>query len=229
MRSGKSASPSSASSSDSVSIRQITAAGRSQGSAGSRSATPRVGSGDDWAAAGVPAPAGRSDRLGLVPSPASASMEDRTAERSAAVSEIDNRLFFRFFQAANTLHTKGTQALEPLGVTTQQWSVLGALSRPQVAQGMTVNELSSYLLVSRQNLSGILNRLEAEDYLVRVPDERDARSRRVRLTPRGEQLWTQLAPLIEHFYRRALEGFSFDDRVSFLGFVNKLQRNMSSL
>ena len=82
-------------------------------------------------------------------------MKDLSAEKSLASIEINNRLFFRFFQAANTLHTKGTQALDEFGVTTQQWSVLGALSRPQATGGMSVGELSRYLLVSRQNLSGL--------------------------------------------------------------------------
>ena len=89
-------------------------------------------------------------------------MTDPTTEQSLAGIEINNRLFFRLFQAANTLHTKGTQALDEFGITTQQWSVLGALSRPQAAAGMTVNELSHYLLVSRQNLTGLLSRLERD-------------------------------------------------------------------
>ena len=98
---------------------------------------------------------------------------------------MDNRLFFRFFQAANTLHTKGTQALNDFGITTQQWSVLGALSRPQAEQGMTVGELSRYLLVSRQNLAGLLGRLERDGLIERVASEEDRRSRKVKLSRKG--------------------------------------------
>jgi hypothetical protein len=54
-------------------------------------------------------------------------MKDLVAQKALAAAEINNWLFFRLFQAANTLHTKGTQALDEFGVTTQQWSVLGAL------------------------------------------------------------------------------------------------------
>jgi hypothetical protein len=52
-------------------------------------------------------------------------MPDLSIEKNQAIHEINNRLFFRLFQVANTLHTKGTQAIEEFGVTTQQWSVLG--------------------------------------------------------------------------------------------------------
>ena len=156
-------------------------------------------------------------------------MKDLSAEKSAAAAEINNRLFFRFFQAANTLHTKGTQALEEVGVTTQQWSVLGALSRPQAAGGMTVGELSTFLLVSRQNLTGILGRLERDGYIRRATAEEDRRSRRIRLTPEGEKLWATLDPLIRAFYDKALKGLSFDDRLTLIHYINLLQRNMSQI
>ena len=44
--------------------------------------------------------------------------------------ELANRLFFRLYQCANMLHKTGTRAVEAEGLTTQQWAVLGALSRP---------------------------------------------------------------------------------------------------
>ncbi len=156
-------------------------------------------------------------------------MKDLSTEKSLASIEINNRLFFRFFQAANTLHTKGTQALDEFGITTQQWSVLGALSRPQAANGMSVSELSRYLLVSRQNLTGLLNRLEHAHYIERVTGEEDRRSRKVRLTPEGEQLWIKLADPIAQFYDSALKGLSFDDRLAFIHYISLLQKNMSKL
>lgn len=156
-------------------------------------------------------------------------MKDLSAEKSLASIEINNRLFFRFFQAANTLHTKGTQALDEFGVTTQQWSVLGALSRPKAIGGMSVGELSRYLLVSRQNLSGLLTRLERDGYVDRVTGEEDRRSRKVRLTDKGEALWTALADPIQQFYDEALKGLSFDDRLAFIHYISLLQKNMSKL
>ncbi len=156
-------------------------------------------------------------------------MKDLSSEKNLASIEINNRLFFRFFQAANTLHTKGTQALDEFGVTTQQWSVLGALSRPQASEGMSINELSRYLLVSRQNLTGLLKRLETAGYIERTTGEEDRRSRKVRLTEAGEQLWAQLADPIAHFYDDALKGMSFDDRLAFIHFISLLQKNMSKL
>jgi len=155
-------------------------------------------------------------------------MNDLPAEKSAAAIEIANRLFFRFFQAANTLTTKGTQALDEFGVTTQQWSVLGALSRPQAAGGMSIGDLSRYLLVSRQNLAGLLARLERDGIIERLTGEEDRRSRKVKLTAKGGELWAALGEPIEAFYGEALKGLSFDDRLQFIHYISLLQRNMAN-
>ncbi|MDR2187720.1 MAG: MarR family transcriptional regulator [Azonexus sp.] len=156
-------------------------------------------------------------------------MKDLTTEKSLASMEIDDRLFFRFFQTANTVHTKGTQALEQFGVTTQQWSVMGALSRPQAAGGMSVNELTHFLLVSRQNLAGLLNRLERGGIVEKHIGSTDRRSRTVRLTKAGQALWTAMQETIHKFYDDVLKDFSFDDRLAFMHHISLLQRNMKSL
>ncbi len=144
-----------------------------------------------------------------------------------SVDETANRLFFRFFQASNTLQTKATQALDEFGVTSTQWSVLGALSRPQAVDGMGINELSEYLLVSRQNLAGVLNRLEERRLVQRATVQSDRRARVVLLTPDGSNLWTQLAVPIAAFYASALEGFDAADRDAFIRYITLIQRNMA--
>lgn len=156
-------------------------------------------------------------------------MNDLRTEKDIASMEIANRLFFRLFQATNTLHTKGTQALDQFNVTTQQWSVMGALSRPQAKNGMSVNELSRFLLVSRQNLTSVLTRLERDGIIEKHIDTTDRRSRNVRLTLSGSQLWTDLQEPIHGFYDEALKGFSFDDRLSFIHYISLLQRNMAKI
>lgn len=46
---------------------------------------------------------------------------------------LANRLYFKLYQCANMLHKTGTKAVEAQGLTTQQWAVMGALSRPESA------------------------------------------------------------------------------------------------
>lgn len=78
---------------------------------------------------------------------------------------LANRVFFRLYQCANMLHKTGTRAVENEGLTTQQWAVLGALSRDEAKGGMSVGDLARYLKVSRQNLSGLLSRMERDGHV----------------------------------------------------------------
>jgi len=156
-------------------------------------------------------------------------MQNLSQTKALATAELSNRIFFRLFQTANILHKNGTKALEDYGITTQQWSVLGALSRPQAEDGMTVGELCRFLMVSRQNLTGILTRLERQSYIERVRDSSDGRIRRMRLTKEGEHVWEAINPLIYSFYDHALHGLHFDDQVALLHYLNRLLDNMSRL
>ncbi|GAI34154.1 unnamed protein product [marine sediment metagenome] len=128
------------------------------------------------------------------------------------------------------LHKTGSRAVEAEGLTTQQWAVLGALSRPQAANGMSVGDLARYLMVSRQNLSGLISRMERDGHLSMAPDGRDRRSRLVTMTQTGRHVWLRLAqPKIRDYYERALTDFSTGDITHTLHYLLKLLENMKGL
>ncbi len=90
-------------------------------------------------------------------------------------------------------------------------------------------ELTEYLLVSRQSLDGVLKRMERDNHVLRVPHPDDGRARLVQLTDNGRAFWNSLQERIQIFYQQALKGLSFDDSVSLLHFINKLQSDMAAI
>ena len=125
------------------------------------------------------------------------------------------------------LHKTGSRAVEAEGLTTQQWAVLGALSRPQVEGGMSVGDLARYLMVSRQNLSGLISRMERDGHVVSAPDERDRRSRLVTMTESGRHVWlVQALPKIHVYYEQILADFSINDMTHTLHYLLKMLENM---
>jgi len=149
---------------------------------------------------------------------------------NSARIELANRLFFRLYQCANMLHKTGTRAVEAEGLTTQQWAVLGALSRPEAKGGMSVGDLARYLMVTRQNLSGLISRMERDGHICSAPDGRDRRSRLVNMTESGREVWlVQAQPKIHDYYEQALAGFSTNDITHSLHYLLKLLDNMRRL
>ena len=144
--------------------------------------------------------------------------------------ELANRLFFRLYQCANLLHKTGSRAVESEGLTTQQWAVLGALSRPEAEGGISVGDLARYLMVSRQNLAGVISRMERDGHIGVTPDEKDRRSRLIQMTPHGRLVWLEQAqPKIEAYYEQALNEFSMGDITHTLHYLLQLLENMKQL
>ena len=144
--------------------------------------------------------------------------------------DIANRLFLRLYQASNLLHKTGTRAVSGFGATTQQWAVLGALSRPAVHErGMTIKGLIAFLIVSRQNLTAVLDRPQGAGLVERVRTAGDGRLRHVRLTPEGDRAWSDMSATIRKYYEDAPMGFSTEECVVMFGLLDRLRDSLGRI
>lgn len=144
--------------------------------------------------------------------------------------DLTNRVFFKLYQCANMMHKTGTRAVQDEGITTQQWAVLGALSRQEAADGISMGDLARYLLVSRQNLAGLVTRMERDGHVAVIPDQRDRRSRLVVLTDSGRHVWVVRAlPKIRAYYEAATADFSTTDLAHTLHYLVKLLDKMGQI
>jgi len=148
----------------------------------------------------------------------------------SAKMELANRLFFRLYQCANMLHKTGSRAVEQEGLTTQQWAVLGALSREKAQGGMSMGDLARYLMVSRQNLSGLIGRMQRDGHVAIAPGGQDRRARVVTMTESGQHVWRERAvPKIRAYYEQILADFSINDVTHTLHYLLKMLENMKRL
>jgi DNA-binding MarR family transcriptional regulator len=107
---------------------------------------------------------------------------------------------------------------------------LGALSREMAQGGMGMGELARYLMVSRQNLSGLISRMERDGHLAIAPSGQDRRSRVVTMTASGRHVWQALAlPKIRAYYGEILADFSINDVTHTLHYLLKMLENMQRL
>ena len=155
--------------------------------------------------------------------------DDASLELPAKL-ELANRLFFRLSQCANMLQKTGSRAVEAEGLTTQQWAVLGALSRQDAQPGMSIGDLAKYLMVSRQNLAGLIGRMERDGHISIVADSRDRRSRIVTMTLSGRRVWHFRAqPKIRAYYEQVLADFSINDMAHTLHYLLRILDAMQRL
>jgi DNA-binding MarR family transcriptional regulator len=106
-------------------------------------------------------------------------------------------------QLANLLTRRLAPVFEKARVTPQQWAVLSALARS--GEPMSLASLARAMMVSKQNMTGMMTRLEQLGLAERADDPEDLRSSRVVLTRRGRATIEKLRPAYER-WREALGG-----------------------
>src|SRR3954454_8869426 len=95
-------------------------------------------------------------------------------------------------QLANLLTRRLAPIFEKSKITPQQWAVLSVLGESDAP--MTLAGLARKLLVSKQNMTGMVARLEQLGLAERGDDPNDLRSSRVQLSRRGRATVDKLRP-----------------------------------
>ena len=118
----------------------------------------------------------------------------RTKPRQAkpALSKQRLRLWVRILRVARAIEAEVRERLRvEFQVTLPQFDVMAALERKP--EGMTMTELSRFLMVSNGNVTGIIDRLVSDKLVTRQAPADDRRAIIVRLTPRGLKEFTAMA------------------------------------
>jgi len=118
-------------------------------------------------------------------------------------TEPERDLVAGVIQLANLLTRRLAPLFEKAGVTPQQWAILSVLARS--AGPMSLASLARTMMVSKQNMTGMMTRLEQLGFAERAGDPNDLRSSRVVLTRRGRATIDKLRPAYEE-WRDALGG-----------------------
>ncbi len=103
-------------------------------------------------------------------------------------------LVLNVFRLANVWGQVGNRLAGAYGLTAQQWLALTSIAVGG-EEGVTPTEVGKSALVSPQNVTGLLDRLERSGYVERKPVGGDRRSYRVRLTGAGKKVFLALNPV----------------------------------
>jgi DNA-binding MarR family transcriptional regulator len=102
-------------------------------------------------------------------------------------------------QLANLLTRRMAPLFEKAKITPQQWAIIASLSG---GGSMSLAALARRLNVSKQNMTGMIGRLEQLGLVEREGDPNDLRSSRVGLTRRGRALADKLRPAYDDWVAR---------------------------
>ncbi|HEV2150018.1 MAG TPA: MarR family transcriptional regulator [Longimicrobiaceae bacterium] len=131
-------------------------------------------------------------------------------EREERDVPLPTRFWVALARSYRVVFRRHARALAPLGITVSQFDLLATLHRGP-DEGLRMGELSTRLLVTEGNVTGLVDRLEAGGMVERRADPADRRAHRVRLTLQGRLLAEQAVPVVEAELERAFAGLDAEE------------------
>ncbi len=130
----------------------------------------------------------------------------RPATCQASDSKARLRLWIRLLRASRLIEGVARERLKTqFNATLPRFDVMAALYRKP--DGMLMSEISRFLMVSNGNVTGIIDRLVADNLVLRKAPAEDRRAIVVRLTPKGTSQFSQIAKVHEGWVDELLADF----------------------
>jgi DNA-binding MarR family transcriptional regulator len=138
------------------------------------------------------------------------------------------RLWLRIVSCSQMVEQEVRAMLrDKFDTTLPRFELLSALDR--VPDGLSMGELSSWLMVTKGNVTGIAERLSEDGFIKRNPTPTDRRSFCVTLTPKGRELYKEMEEDYESLLDRLFEDVSLDDSDTFTGVLAKVKEVVEEL
>ena len=115
------------------------------------------------------------------------------------------RELVRCYQA---FESHSARHIRSMGLTPPQFDIVATLGN---TEGMSFKELGEKTLITKGTLTGVVDRLEAKQLVSRSASPTDGRSQIVRLTGKGEELFSDVFPNHINHVGRAFMNYSATD------------------
>jgi len=119
-----------------------------------------------------------------------------------------------------------TNLREAFASTLPRFDLLSQLYRSP--GGLTMGEISARLMVTGGNVTGLIGRLVEEGLVDRLQDADDRRIQWVRLTPKGDKIFSSMAPANQGWVTEAMAEMSEEDLRQLQNLLSKLKSSVAN-
>jgi DNA-binding MarR family transcriptional regulator len=143
-------------------------------------------------------------------------------DEACADRRLDLRLWLRLFACSSLIEQRVRRGLREVFATTlPRFDLMAQLDR--APEGLTMSELSRRLMVSNGNVTGLIDRLVAEELVDRRASEADRRAQLVRLTPAGMRSFAAMTPAHEAWIADVFKTLAPADKRLLLALLARLK------
>ena len=140
--------------------------------------------------------------------------------------EDESYIGFVISDVARLLRTVFDRRVREVGLTRAQWLVLTRLHR---RPGASQSELAEMLEVEKATAGRMIDRLEANGWVVRKADPNDRRINRLYLTDEAERTHKAIRPIAEATVNDALAGLSDRQRATLTDLMGRVKSELQTI
>lgn len=115
---------------------------------------------------------------------------------------------------------------EGINITAEQWAILSCLWEKE---GIHQSALAKSIGKDRHTITRMLNLLDKNGFVTRVPTDEDKRRLNVYLTDKGRDLREILVPIALGFLEKAFAGLTQEETTEFIRVLRHITGNLESL
>ena len=143
----------------------------------------------------------------------------------AGDDKLELRLWLRLLTCSHLIESEVRQRLrERFATTLPRFDLLAQLDR--APQGLTMGELSSRLMVSNGNVTGLTEALVREGLVSRLSEPGDRRILRIRLTSAGKRAFDAMTPVHEQWIDTMMQGLSRAEMAHLIELLGRLKQSL---
>jgi DNA-binding MarR family transcriptional regulator len=145
----------------------------------------------------------------------------------ASDTKLELKVWLRLLTCTTLIEREVRQSLrERFDTTIARFDLLSQLDR--APKGLTMGELSSRLMVTNGNVTGLTDALVREGLVSRAPEPDDRRSLRIRLTSTGKQSFDAMTPVHERWIDRLMAGLTRAEMAHLLELLGRLKQSLAA-
>jgi DNA-binding MarR family transcriptional regulator len=141
---------------------------------------------------------------------------------------FEEDICYLIIRAGRLIKSQANRRLNELGITFPQYCVLKDIQKSQVSglyNESSPARIAQDLFLDRPTVTGIIDRLVKDGLLLRIPNQKDRRSRTVILTENAARLIQSVEWILETVREEAVEGI--DDIQAFNASMHRVSQNLA--
>ena len=139
------------------------------------------------------------------------------------ISGANHEALLNVIRTAGMLQKLSDRFFSQFGVTDAQFNLLVIL-KDSGGEGLSQQELSQHLIVTKSNVVGLVDRLEKAGYLRREANSTDRRCNRIVLTPEGQELVGRVEKIYLEEVDRMMNVLSDDQKEALISVMDQLRQ-----